>query len=122
PPQLSVVAPEGVGLDGTRLKFIDGAVAEEIAAKRLPGCVVLIGRQGQIAFQKAYGQKQLEPEPIAMTVDTVFDMASVTKPVATATSVMILFEQGKLQIRDKVSQHIAEFARNGKDKITIVQL
>lgn len=122
PPQLAMAAPDDVGLDAAQLKFIDAAVADEIAAKRLPGCVVLIGRQGQIAFLKAYGQKQLEPEPVPMTVDTVFDLASITKPVATATSVMILVEQGKLQIRDKVSQHIPEFARNGKDKITVLQL
>lgn len=122
PPKLSVVDPETAGLDSTQLKFIDAAVADEIAAKRLPGCVVLIGRQGKIAYQKAFGQKQMEPEPIPMTIDTVFDLASVTKPVATATSVMILAEQGKLQIRDKVAQHIPEFARNGKDRITILQL
>jgi len=122
PPRLPFVAPEAVGLDSTQLEFIDGAVAEEIAAKRLPGCVVLIGRQGKIAFQRAYGHRQIDPEPAPMLNDTVFDLASITKPVATATSLMILVEQGKLQIRDKVAQHIPEFAGNGKDRITILQL
>src|SRR5665213_2435704 len=73
PPKLSVVAPDVVGLDAAQLMLIDAAVAEEIAAKRLPGCVVLIGRQGKIAFQQAYGHKQIEPEPVPMTIDTVFD-------------------------------------------------
>lgn len=109
-------------MDETRLAFIDKAVEEEIAAKKLPGCVVLIGRQGKIAWLKAYGNKQLEPEPVAMTIDTVFDLASLTKPVATATSVMILVEEGKLQVRDRVAQYIPEFAQNGKDRITVLQL
>ena len=76
--------PDAVGLDSSQLKLIDAAVVDEIAAKRLPGCVVLIGRQGKIAYQKAFGQRQTEPESIPMTIDTVFDLASVTKPVATA--------------------------------------
>jgi CubicO group peptidase (beta-lactamase class C family) len=121
-PKLQAAAPEAVGLDSAQLTLIDAAVADEIAAKRLPGCVVLIGRQGKIAYQKAFGQKQTEPESIPMTVDTVFDLASVTKPVATATSVMILADQGKLKIADTVAQHIPEFAANGKAEITIRQL
>jgi uncharacterized protein YbbC (DUF1343 family)/CubicO group peptidase (beta-lactamase class C family) len=122
PPKLNVVAPSAAGMDAGRLAFIDRAVEDEIAAKKLPGCVVLVGRQGRIAFLKAYGNRQLEPEPVTMTIDTVFDLASLTKPVATATSLMILVEQGKLQIRDRVAQYIPEFAQNGKDRITVLQL
>src|SRR5258708_792781 len=121
-PKLPVVAPSSAGMAETRLAFIDKAVEDEIAAKKLPGCVVLIGRQGKIAWLKAYGNKQLEPEPVATTIHTVFDLASLTKPVATATSVMILVEEGKLQVRDRVAQYIPEFAQNGKDRITVLQL
>jgi uncharacterized protein YbbC (DUF1343 family)/CubicO group peptidase (beta-lactamase class C family) len=122
PPRLPLAAPAECGMLAEHLNRIDGEVEKEIAAKKLPGCVVLIARQGKIAFLKAYGNKQVEPEAVPMTTDTVFDMASVTKPVATATSVMLLVQQGKLQVRDLVSQHIPEFAQNGKDKITVEQL
>ena len=115
-------APEDVGLDAERLQEIDQVVAEGLKAKRMPGCVVLIARRGQIAFLKAYGNKQVGPEPVSMTTDTLFDMASITKPVATATSVMILLEQGKLRLDDPVARHVPEFGQNGKDQITIFQL
>ncbi|MCU0877686.1 MAG: DUF1343 domain-containing protein [Pirellulaceae bacterium] len=120
--QLPVVEPAEVGLDAVRLARIDELVAEGIAEKRMPGCVVCIGRQGKIAWLKAYGNKQLVPSEVPMTTDTVFDMASITKPVATATSVMLLVEQGKLRLSDKVADHIAEFAANGKEAITIFDL
>lgn len=122
PPKLPSVAPSDVGMSDAHLKFIDVEVEREIAAKRLPGCVVLLGRQGKVAFLKAYGQKQVAPKTAPMTTDTVFDMASITKPVATATSLMILVQQGRLQIRDRVAQHIPEFGQGGKDRITVQQL
>jgi uncharacterized protein YbbC (DUF1343 family) len=120
--QLPVVEPAEVGLDATRLARIDELVAEGIAEKRMPGCVVCIGRQGKIAWLKAYGNKQVVPSEVPMTTDTLFDMASITKPVATATSVMLLVEQGKLRLSDKVADHIPEFAANGKEGITIFDL
>lgn len=122
PPKLPAAAPADVGLNAEHLKFIDVEVEREITARRLPGCVVLVGRQGRVAFLKAYGQRQLAPKPVPMTTDTVFDLASITKPVATATSLMILVQQGRLQIRDRVAQHIPEFGQNGKDRITVLQL
>ena len=109
-------------MNAARLERIDAEVEREIAAKKFPGCVVLIGRKGAVVHLKAYGNRRLEPQPEAMTVDTLFDMASVTKPMATATSVMILVERGRLQLRDRVAQHIPEFGQNGKDKITVLQL
>lgn len=122
PPKLPAAAPADVGMSEAHLGFIDVEVEREIAAKKIPGCVVLVGRQGKVALFKAYGQRQVAPKPVAMTTDTVFDLASITKPVATATSVMILVEQGRLQIRDRVAQHIPEFAQGGKDRITVQQL
>ncbi len=114
--------PLAVGLDGTILEQIEGLVASEIQQEKLPGCVVMIGRQGTVAFARAFGHRQLQPTPELMTVDTVFDMASLTKPVATATSIMILVERGQLRLRDPVANTIPEFAQNGKDKITVEHL
>ena len=78
---------------------IDDAVAAALVENRMPGCVVLIGRRGEIVFEKAYGNRQVKPKIEPMTVDTVFDLASLTKPIATATSVMLLVERGESRTR-----------------------
>src|SRR6478752_458653 len=115
-------APESVGMDSSHLARIDAIVAEGLAEKRMPGCVVCVGRHGKIVLLKAYGNKQLEPSEVPMTTDTVFDMASITKPVATATSIMLLVERGQLKLGQRVSSIIPEFAANEKETITIFDL
>jgi serine-type D-Ala-D-Ala carboxypeptidase len=119
---LSVVTPEAVGMNSGRLDVIDRIVEEGLSRGRMPGCVVLVGHRGHTVFHKAYGFRQLQPEKAAMLPDTVFDLASLTKPIATATSVMSLIEQGKLTLDDPVGKHIPEFANNGKEQISIRQL
>jgi uncharacterized protein YbbC (DUF1343 family)/CubicO group peptidase (beta-lactamase class C family) len=120
--RLPRVEPHVVGMNAAHLERIDAAVAKGLAEKRMPGCVVLIGRQGKVVFRKAYGDRTIQPAKAPMTVDTLFDMASLTKPVATATSVMLLIERGQIRLRDKVSQHIPEFTQKGKDGITVLHL
>ena len=121
-PKLPHAKPEAVGMSSAHLRNIDAVVTEGLKIGRMPGCVVMIGRQGRIVFEKAYGQRAVSPAPEPMTVDTVFDMASITKPLATATSIMLLIERGDLRLRDKVSYYIPEFAKNGKQDVTIYQL
>jgi SSS family transporter len=100
---------------------IDRLVEAGIAHKKFPGAVVIAGHNGQIIFHKAYGNKSLNPaEP--MTEDTVFDLASLTKVLATAPAVMQLYEQGKFRLNDPVAEYLPEFAANGKQDITIRQL
>ncbi len=120
--RLPAQSPESAGLDGQRLKAIDDIVAEGIAAGEMPGCVVLIARRGGIVSLKAYGDRQVEPQRVAMTTDTVFDLASLTKPIATATSVMQLVDEGRLRLDDRIAQCIPEFGQNGKEDITVYQL
>lgn len=120
--ELPVVAAEQLRLNQAQLDRIDAIVEAEIKAKHLPGCVVAIGRTGGIGFLKAYGDRQIEPSKEPMTVDTVFDMASLTKPIATATSVMILVERGQLRLRNPVAEYIPEFGQNEKDQITVEDL
>jgi uncharacterized protein YbbC (DUF1343 family) len=119
---LPLAAPAAVGLDAAKLGQIDAAVREGIDQGQLPGSVVLVVRQGKVAFRKAYGLRSKRPAEVAMTADTVFDLASLTKPVATATSVMLLIEQGKLALADPVAKHLPEFGQNGKGAITVEQL
>ena len=120
--QLRVAQPESVSVSSAGLARMDVLIAEDIANKRLPGAVVLVGRKGQVVWRKAYGERALEPAREAMTPDTIFDLASLTKVVATATSIMILVERGKLRLTDPVSLHIPELKGEGRDRITIEQL
>jgi CubicO group peptidase (beta-lactamase class C family) len=119
---LPSAVPESVGMSSQQLAYIDEAVNAEIAKKQLPGAVVLVGRQGKIVYRKAFGNRALEPSVEVMTPDTIFDLASLTKVVATATSVMILVERGKIRLGDPVSRYIPEFGEMGKKNITVEQL
>jgi len=107
-----------------RLTAIDAAVEEAIARGDLPGAVVLVGMRDRVIYRKAFGNRAVLPSRERMTVDTVFDVASLTKPVVTATSVEILVERGKVALRDPVVRYIPEFAPAGGDraKVTVEQL
>ena len=120
--RVPVAKPETLGVSAERLDRIDGAIKQAVDKGELPGAVVLVVHRGNIVFRRAYGQRSKQPAAVPMTVDTVFDLASLTKPVATAPSIMLLAEQGKLRLTDPVSKHLPAFAARGKDKITIEQL
>jgi uncharacterized protein YbbC (DUF1343 family)/CubicO group peptidase (beta-lactamase class C family) len=111
-----------VTVDARRFDAIEPLVREAIAEKKLPGAVVLVGRRDRILYQKAFGYRALVPAPEPMTVDTIFDVASLTKVVATTTSVMLLVEQGKIRLSDRVATYIPGFERYGKADITIRHL
>src|SRR5262249_40967959 len=91
--RLPLVSPQEAGMDSARLNGIDSVVRQALDRGQLPGAVVLVVHQGKIVFRKAYGRRSLQPVVESMTVDTVFDLASLTKPLATATSLMLLLEQ-----------------------------
>lgn len=115
-------SPEAIGLIPTHLKYIDYAVAEAIQAGEIPGAVILVARRGQIGYFKALGQRTIQPKSERMTADTIFDVASLTKVVATAPSIMLLAEKGKLRLDDKVKRYLPEFSGGGKENITVSQL
>jgi SSS family transporter len=106
-------------------------VDQAITAKKLPGAVVLINHDGRRVFEQAYGVRKYAGEPgldgkpsVAepMTVGTIFDMASLTKCLATATAVMQLVEEGKVDVDAPVVKYLPEFGVNGKDKVTVREL
>ncbi len=116
------VRPSPPPVEPPRFSGVEPLVEHEIAKGRAPGAVVLIGHQGRTAYIQAFGHRSLQPRMEPMTVDTVFDIASLTKVVATATAVMQLADQGRLVLDDTVGRHWPEFADNGKESITIRQL
>lgn len=122
PSRLTLASPESVGMSGERLAQIDRAVQAAIERKETLGAVALVARKGRIVYRKAFGNRALAPAREPLTLDTIFDLASLTKIVGTATSIMILVERGKLSLADPVAQHIPEFGRFGKERVTIEQL
>ena len=109
-------------MSATKLNQIDALVAKDIADKKLPGAVVLVGHKGKIVFRKAYGNRSLVPTVEKMTVDTIFDAASLTKPIATATSIMILVERGQIRLNDTIGKFIPEIQDENAKRVTIQQL
>ena len=118
----AIVPASAFAIDTDKLAKIDGAVAAAISRNECPGAVVVVVHGDAVVFRKAYGHRALVPAKVPMTPDTVFDMASLTKPIATGTAVMLLVEQGKLKFSDTVAKHWPAFAANGKDAVTIEHL
>ena len=114
--------PATVGMNAARLNQIDALVEKDIADKKLPGAVVIVGHKGKIVYRKAFGNRALVPSVEKMTLDTIFDAASLTKVVATTTSVMMLVEQGKLRLSDRIGQFFPEIEDEAAKRVTIQQL
>ena len=104
------------------LDRIDDLVEEAIQAGALPGAVVLVWHRGETVYHRAFGRRVVGPAEEPMTRDTIFDLASLTKVVATTTAVMMLVDEGRLRLRDPVDRHIPGFARYDKGGITIEHL
>jgi CubicO group peptidase (beta-lactamase class C family) len=119
---LPAAPPQTVGMNAARLDQIGALIEKDIAEKKLPGAVVVVGHKGKIVYRKAFGNRALVPQPEKMTVDTIFDVASLTKPIATATSIMILVEQGKLRLSDTVGRFIPEIEDEQAKRVTVQQL
>ncbi len=106
---LPVASPFDLGFDAARLEQADAAIQKAIDQKDIPGAVLLVTRYNKIAYRKAYGYKEILPQKIKMQVTDVFDLASLTKPMSTATSAMILIDRGELRLLDKVKDFFPNF-------------
>jgi len=126
PPSPRTAAPDAArtvaGFDLARLARIDEIVNEAIAARKTPGAVVLVGRGDTIVYRKAFGRRAIAPTQEPMTVDTIFDMASLTKVMATTPAMMMLIEQGRVRLTDPVASFIPEFGKYGKARVTVRDL
>ena len=107
---------------GSHLSVLDPVINDAIAQQQIPGAVLIVGHDGKVVYRKAYGERAIVPRREPMTIDTIFDCASLTKVVVTTTAIMQLWEQGKVRLADPVAKYLPEFAQNGKQDITVRQL
>lgn len=112
--ELDAGAPTGEPASDARFAALDAPIEEAIREGKLPGCVVVVGHADEILFQKAYGLRASVPAPEPMTVDTIFDLASLTKPIATTTSVMLLADEGRLDLDKPASTWLPELGDRGR--------
>lgn len=123
----SVVSPaRSVSMQAASAKgnfeAIDALMQAAVDHGNIPGGVVLVGHNGRVVYRKAFGSRSLEPTREPMTVDTIFDLASLTKCIATTTSVMQLVSQGRVRLNDPVAAYLPEFKQEGKANITVREL
>ena len=112
----------GAAVPTRTLSSVDSIIQSAISDGTIPGAVLIVGHDGRVIYRKAYGERALEPRREAMTPDTIFDVASLTKVIATTPAVMQLVEKGKVRLNDPVAKYLPEFAQNGKADITVRQL
>jgi uncharacterized protein YbbC (DUF1343 family)/CubicO group peptidase (beta-lactamase class C family) len=119
---LPAAQPAAVGMSAERLALLDKAIEQAIARGETPGAVVLVARRGRVVWRKAFGARAVKPMHETMTTDTIFDLASLTKVVATATSIMILVERGQVRLADALADYIPELKGEGRERITLEML
>ncbi len=122
PPPLPPPPTEAPEIDARRFAPIGQGARQEIAAGHVPGAVILVGHRGKTVYRKAFGLRALTPRALPMKVDTIFDLASLTKVVATTTAVMVLVDRGLIHLDKPAAAYWPAFAANGKGGITIRQL
>ena len=120
---LPVKAPRDVGMSAERLETIDRVIQRGIAAGGYPGAAVVVGRRGAAVWEKGYGHLGWTATSPGVLADrTIYDLASLTKVVGTTTAAMILYDEGKLDLDEKVTHFLPEFTGGQKDEVTVRQL
>jgi uncharacterized protein YbbC (DUF1343 family) len=119
---VAMLVPAARGQQAPDFSEAERFIAEAIADKQMPGGVLLVGRKDRVIYQKALGNRAVQPAVEAMTADTIFDLASLSKPIGTATSVLILIDRGKIDPKERVAKYLPEFGKNGKEEITVEHL
>jgi CubicO group peptidase (beta-lactamase class C family) len=109
-------------LEARDIPEIDALMAKALRSQRTPGAVVIVGRRDGVVFRRAYGRRALLPQREEMTVDTIFDLASLTKPLVVATLIQWLVEAGRVKISDRAARYLPEFGAREKYLVTIEQL
>ncbi|HPO73986.1 MAG TPA: DUF1343 domain-containing protein [Armatimonadota bacterium] len=115
-------SPEEAGFDGKRLERLAALLEQAVAAGETPGAVALVADRQSVVFHRAFGHAQVVPRAEPMRPDTLFDLASLTKVVATAPAILLLVEAGAIRLQDRVVEFIPEFAGEGKDEVDLRHL
>ncbi len=115
-------APAAPVSDQARYAPLDDLLKDAVDKGNAPGAVLLVGHNGTVVYRKAYGNMSMDGAKEPMTPDTVFDVASLTKVLATTTSVMRMVQLGEVKLNDPVAKYIPEFGQNGKQDVTVRQL
>ena len=97
-------------------------VDEAVDSRVFPGAVLLVAQHGEVLHHAAFGSRSLEPQQTRMEPDTVFDLSSLTKPLATTTAVMLLVREGKIRVEDRVTRFIPNFGVHGKAGVSVRHL
>ncbi len=113
------VGAEAVRGDEPDLRGVDEAVQAAVSAGEVPGAVVLVGQGERVLYRKAFGSRSLVPRQEPMTEDTIFDVASLTKVVATTPAILLLAEQGKVSLDDPLGKYLKEFSGRPFRDLTI---
>lgn len=101
---------------------IDEVIQSAITDSAFPGAVILVSKEGKIIYEKAFGHLSYDDTSAVVTTNTIYDIASLTKVIATTTAAMICYDRNLFDIDDPVSNYIPEFAQNGKENVTIKNL
>lgn len=117
-----VIPRDQFGFDLNMDQNIDSIVEDAIAKHAMPGCVVLIAKNGKLAFQRSYGNYTYSPSSTSVNPNTAYDLASLTKVCATTLAVMKLYDEGKLDLKKKISDYLTEFSESNKKNIIVEDL
>ena len=101
---------------------IDKIIQSAIIDNAFPGAVVLVSKEGKIIYEKAFGHLTYDDSSAVVTTNTIYDIASLTKVIATTTAAMICYDRSSFDLDDPVSNYIPDFALNGKENVTIKNL
>ena len=115
-------APQASETTAPQLIAADSIVAEWVAERRVPGAVLLVIENGRVVHERAHGLARTEPTPVAMRTETVFDLASVTKVMATTMALMVLVDRGEVALDEPVRAYLPDFTGGGKEQITLRHL
>ena len=117
-----IESPKDAGFSEGRLRGAAGLLDDASKSKAFPGGVVIVGREGKLAMQRAFGRQSYAKDAPPVTMDTIYDVASLTKVVVTSTLAMILFEREELRLEATLREYLPELVGEGKDVITVADL
>lgn len=120
---LPLIVPESVGMSTERLRDIDRALLEGLAAGGYPGIVAIVGRREGVVWRRGFGRQTWSMlSPPVTPMETMYDVASLTKVASTAMAAMILWDEGRLRLEAPVSRYLPEFRGDGRDRVTVEHL